>query len=251
MVVVVHGGFWRARYDLTLGTPLAVDLALRGCAAWNIEYRRVGGGGGWPTTARDAAAAVDFLASLGDAHGEALRQAEGTLRAPGTNRGQAQLTVGGLDLSRVVALGHSAGAQLAAWLAGRARLGDPFGPPLVPVTGVVSQAGVLDLERAAAARMGAGAVDDFMGSSTAEVDWARASPRRQLPLGVPIRCVHGDRDTDVPIDQSREFVAAARAVGDDATLVTVPGGDHFGLITPGDPGWAACAQAVQELLSIS
>ncbi|MDP9118363.1 MAG: alpha/beta hydrolase, partial [Actinomycetota bacterium] len=97
VIVVIHGGFWRSQYDLTLGAPLALDLAARGYLTWNLEYRRVGGGGGWPNTLADVAAGIDHLATLG------------------------------VDTSRVVAVGHSAGGQLAAWAAGRARL--PGGAP--------------------------------------------------------------------------------------------------------------------------
>ena len=60
-VVIIHGGFWRARYDLSLGRPLAADLVARGYAVWNLEYRRVGNGGGWPTTFDDVAAGIDAL----------------------------------------------------------------------------------------------------------------------------------------------------------------------------------------------
>ena len=220
VVVIIHGGFWRARYDLGLGRPLARDLARRGFASWNIEYRRVGNGGGWPSTGLDVAAAVDQLAGVA---GDAPRLAQRTL-----------------DLGRVIALGHSAGGQLAAWLAGVDR-------PRVPVTGVVSQAGVLDLAAGAADRLGHGAVDDFLGPDWTG-DWALASPAHRLPIEVPIRCVHGDLDDTVPITQSTTYIAAARRLGCDAELIDVPDGDHFGVITPGDPGWTACAQAVEELV---
>jgi acetyl esterase/lipase len=228
VVVVIHGGFWRARYDLTLGTPLAADLARRGFAAWNVEYRRVGNGGGWPATALDVAAAVDLLPTTGQ-----------------------EVAQGRLDLGRVIALGHSAGGHLAAWLACRSRLAPPFGPPVLAVTGIVSQAGVLDLELGATARLGDGAVDAFVGGPMNGDDWAVASPARRLPLGVPIRCVHGDHDETVPIEQSERFVAAARELGDDAKLIMIPGGDHFGVITPGDPAWATCIQAVEQLAEVS
>jgi len=99
-VVVIHGGFWRARYDLSLGRPLAADLAARGYAAWNLEYRRALAGGGWPATFEDVAAGIDLLATLP------------------------------VDSSRVVAVGHSAGGHLAAWAAGRAKL--PPGAPGAP-----------------------------------------------------------------------------------------------------------------------
>ena len=99
VVVVVHGGYWRARYDRSLMTDLCLDLAAHGLAAWNLEYRRVGGGGGWPETFLDVAAGVDALASL---------------EAP-------------LDLENVLAVGHSAGGQLAFWAAARPTL--PPGRP--------------------------------------------------------------------------------------------------------------------------
>jgi len=234
VIVVIHGGFWRERYDLLLGTPLAADLVRRGVAVWNIEYRRVGNGGGWPTTVIDVAAAVDHLAVIAELVPEALRQPQGTI-----------------DLTRVIALGHSAGGQLAAWLGARPRLASPYGPPLVAVSGVVSQAAVLDLERASSDRLGDGATDAFMAGAQRPADWATASPFRQLPLDVPIRCVHGDCDDTVPIEQSARYVSSARLLGGDAELITVAGGDHFGVITPGDPGWTACARAVLDLAATS
>jgi acetyl esterase/lipase len=210
---------------------------------------------------QDVAASVDHLALM---ESDALRQAQGTLgEARGTlgeaqgTLGEAQGTLGDaqgtsgdaqvpsgdargtLDLGRVIALGHSAGGQLAAWLAGVDR-------PRVQITGVVSQAGVLDLAAAAADQLGRGAVVDFLGPEWTG-DWALASPAHRLPIRVPIRCVHGDLDDSVPIGQSATYVAAARDLGCDAALITVPDGDHFGVITPGDPGWTACLQAVEEL----
>src|SRR5205814_1584844 len=97
VVILIHGGFWRVPYGLTLMQRLADDLVQKKIAAWNIEYRRVGdAGGGWPGTLRDVARAADYLTTL------APRYA--------------------LDLTRVVSVGHSAGGQLALWLAARSRL---------------------------------------------------------------------------------------------------------------------------------
>ena len=72
IVVVIHGGFWKATYDYTLGEPLAQDLARRGWIAWNIEYRRLGNGGGNPETFADICAAIDHLAQLGLPHGRTI-----------------------------------------------------------------------------------------------------------------------------------------------------------------------------------
>jgi acetyl esterase/lipase len=226
IVVVVHGGFWRQRHGLELGRPLAADLAGAGHAAWNIEYRRVGGDGGWPATFTDVAAAVDLLA------------------------GPVQEAAGGrLPLDRVVAVGHSAGGHLGTWLAARPGLpaGVPGADPAVLLRGVVSQAGVLDLVDAEERGVGSGASGDLLGGRPDEVPerYALASPIVRLPLGVPVVCVHGTADVNVPIRQSERFVAAA---GDAAELVTLPGADHFAVIDPATDAWRACRDAVEQLL---
>jgi acetyl esterase/lipase len=225
VVVVIHGGFWRQRFGLELGRPLADDLAAAGCAAWNIEYRRVGGDGGWPATFDDVAAAVDLLA------------------------GPAQEAAGGeLPLDRVVAVGHSAGGHLATWLAARPGLPPdaPGAAPAVRLLGVVSQAGVLDLVDAQERGVGSGAPADLLGGGPDEVPdrYSLASPVARLPIGVPVVCVHGTADVNVPIRQSERFVAAA---GDAAELVTLPGADHFAVIDPAAEGWRVCREAAQRL----
>jgi acetyl esterase/lipase len=200
VVVVVHGGFWKSAYDLSLGRPLASDLVDRGWATLNIEYRRVGppssgGGGGVPATLDDVRAAV---ATLDDS---------------------------GLDLTRVITLGHSAGGQLAAWA----------GHALDAVTHVISQAGVLDLVAGDRDGLGGGAVPAFLGHRAGPGD-ADADPMQQLPLGVPLWCVHGTDDAIVPIGQSLDYVAAATAAGAEATMVEVAG-DHFVVIDPTSEAW--------------
>ncbi len=225
VVVVVHGGFWQHAYDLSLGRPLAADLAAGGFATWNIEYRRVGGGGGWPMTFDDVAAAVDALA--------------GPVQAAAHGR---------LPLDRVVALGHSAGGQLAAWLAARPGLpaGAPGAAPRVALRGAVSQAGVLDLVDAAEQGLGEYAVVDLLGGPPGAVPdrYALASPIARVPIGVPVLGVHGSADDRVPVRQTERFAAAS---GDRWTRL--PGVDHFAVIDPRTPAWRACRAAVEELLT--
>jgi acetyl esterase/lipase len=203
VVVVVHGGFWKAAFDIAYGRPLAASLAEHGWAAWNIEYRRVGNGGGDPATFDDVAAAID-----------ALRDQE-------------------LDLSRVLALGHSAGGHLATWAASRGRF--PRWESKVDLTGVVSQAGVLDLTAAFDENLGNGAVVAFLGHRPGPDD-ARLDPIRQVPLDIPVHCIHGTADVNVPISQSREYVAAAKAAGATAELTKVDG-EHFVLVDPTSGVW--------------
>jgi len=229
VVVVVHGGYWRAAYGLELGTPLAVDLTNRGIAAWNVEYRRVGASGGWPATFVDVAAAVDMLPD------EVQKAADGRL-----------------DLDRVVFLGHSAGGHLATWAASRDRMrtGSVTAAARVRPVGTVAQAGVLDLVAAADQGLGGGAVVDLLGGTPATVAdrYALASPAALVPAAGPVVCVHGDADTTVPIDQSQRYVAAAVAARGDARLRPVPGADHFAVIDPAQPAWTAVRAEVEALL---
>ena len=210
VAVVLHGGFWRAAYGVDLARPLAADLAARGWAAVAVEYRRVGTGGGWPTTLDDVAAALDLLRDLPDA--------------------------GRLDLSVLAVVGHSAGGHLAGWAAGRHLLpaGAPGADPRTRVTAAVLQAGVLDLELAAGQRMGDGAVTDFLGGSPAEHPdrYAAASPTRLAPTGVPVLCVHGEADTTVPPEQSRRYAEV-----DPAAEVALVDGDHMVVIDVAGPAW--------------
>lgn len=209
VVVVLHGGYWRAKYSKRVMKAACADLARRGVAAWNVEYRRIGRGqgGGWPATLDDVAAAIDHLAQLDDSR---------------------------LDLSGgVAALGHSAGGQLALWAASRA-------DPAVPVARVVAQAAVCNLtvagERAWA----------FLGGTPQEVPerYDYADPMRLLPLGVPTLLVHGAEDETVPVRRSREYAEAARAAGDDVTLVEPVPGHHRVHPDPRSEAWRVAAEWV-------
>jgi acetyl esterase/lipase len=203
VVVVVHGGFWKAAYDIEYGRPVAASLAEHGWAAWNIEYRRVGDGGGDPETFDDVAVAID-----------ALHEQD-------------------LDPARVLGLGHSAGGHLVTWAASRGRF--PRWPTKVELTGVVSQAGVLDLTSAFEENLGDGAVMGLLGHRPGPAD-ALLDPIQQVPLDIPVHCIHGTGDTTVPVSQSRGYVAAASAAGAAAELTEVAG-DHFVLIDPASGPW--------------
>ena len=189
---------------------LAVDLADRGWATWNVEYRRVGTGGGVPESLDDVRAAIDALTGLD---------------AP-------------LDRSRVVLIGHSAGGELALCVGGGSA-----------ATAVVSLAGVCDLASAARERIGDGAALEFTGGTPAERPeaYAIADPLRLLPSGKRVLLVHGDADDRVPIEQSRTYARAARGAGDHFELLELAGVDHFALIDPRTPAWVAVADRLDAL----
>jgi acetyl esterase/lipase len=216
VAIVIHGGFWRAQYGLDHIEHLCRELARQGIASWGLEYRRIGHpGGGWPGTCEDVWDGAAYLPTL------AARYR--------------------LDPDRVVVLGHSAGGHLALWLAAQHS---------VPLTGVVSLAGVTDLRQAWRLGLGRGVVAEFLGGSPEEVPerYDLASPIELLPLGVPQRLVHGDLDDTVPCGMSRDYQAAAMAMGDNAVLLTLAGAGHFEPIDPRAPEWATVLHAVRQLL---
>ena len=212
VAVVVHGGYWKGQYDRSLMSDVCIDLTAHGVAAWNVEYRRVGGGGGWPDTFLDVAAAVDLLAELD---------------AP-------------LDLAHVVAVGHSAGGHLAFWASARPTLpaDAPGAHPRVRITAAVSQAGVLDLSLAAGVMPSSTPTRALLGDPAKQYDrYVLASPRERLPLGIPQLVLHGDRDETVSMRIATSYAAAARAAGDPCELVVLTHTGHFEHIDPGAQAW--------------
>jgi acetyl esterase/lipase len=214
VVVLIHGGFWRAAYTKVLMNNLARAITRRGWAAWNVEYRRVGtlgGGGGWPMTFSDVGAAIEALAD-----------------------------VPGIDTSRVVVCGHSAGGQLALWSAARRRCPELSSPGTdeVGLVGVVSLAGVVDLVEADRRGVGGDSVSLLLGGHHDEHPerYRSTSPIELLPLGVRQILIHGLDDDVVPVDLSRSYRAAACQKGESVEFVPVPGGDHRCLIAPAKTG---------------
>lgn len=227
-VVFIHGGFWRARYDLTHIVPAAIALTEAGVATWNIEYRRLGNaGGGWPGTFLDVGDAVDHLREIAPEYG--------------------------LDLQRVVVVGHSAGGHLAAWVAARHRI--PMGDPLyndrpLPVKAAVPLAGVVDLHMGWDMDLSNGVVEELIGGTPEGLlhRYATASPIEMLPAGVPQVLIHGTDDANVPYEISRHYVEVATLRGDNVRLLTLPGAGHFEVVDPASAEWQQVLGTVLSLV---
>jgi acetyl esterase/lipase len=208
LALVVHGGYWKATYNLIHTGHMCVALCDAGIATFNVEYRRVGDvGGGWPGTGDDVARAVEFVGEL-------------TRRFP-------------LDPTCVVLVGHSAGGHLVLWAAKRARLP------------VVALAPVSDLRESYRRVGGDGAAAAFLGGAPDEVPerYAEASPIDLLPLGVRQLLVHGTADESVPYGMSEAYTAAAAG---EAELITLEGAGHFELIDPQTSEWTIVRGAIER-----
>lgn len=230
VICLLHGGFWRMPYHREECTPIAMDLAARGYAVWNIEYRRVGGaGGGWPGTFEDVVSAVDHVAVL----------AEQGL---------------GLDLDRVIAVGHSAGGHLALWVSSRNR--SPLLPSVQRVRPFAAAAlgGVMDLERSYMLRLGERAVTDLLGAApeqepqTFKERIAAASPKAMLPLRVPHCIIHTVNDDAVPLSVAQDYVRAAATAGDMVTFRQIPDAGHMDHLDPARSAHAALCEWLSETL---
>jgi acetyl esterase/lipase len=221
VVVLIHGGGWKHRWQRDLMAPIAVDLAQRGFASWNVEFRRVGGGGGWPTTFDDLRVAIDALAAVDEA--------------------------ASFDLDRVCFLGHSSGGHLALWAAAD-------GQTRVRPALVVAVAAVTDLVEASRRQLvgGENIVVGLLGGTPDEVPerYAAASPAARLPLGTPQLLVQGLRDY-IPdlVDLNRSYARAARAAGDDVELVELPEVEHLEPVESTSAAWNRIGGKLEHALA--
>ncbi|MCG2623949.1 prolyl oligopeptidase family serine peptidase [Arthrobacter sp. I2-34] len=197
--VLVHGGYWRARFDASLMEPLVRDLTAHGWAVANVEYRRGGNGGGWPATLEDVQAAVDAVAAT-------------PWRAGWSGP--------------LLGIGHSVGGQLVLLAAGR-------------LDAVVALAPVTDAARTWREGLGENAAAEFFGSSPGQdpATYEAASPVWQLPVGVPLLVVHGASDQRVPVEHSQDYLVAARGAGDQVDFYSPHELDHLAAIDPATPTW--------------
>jgi acetyl esterase/lipase len=229
VIAIFHGGCYGDYAAADYTAPMATALLKEGWATWNVEYRREHEpGGGWPGTFLDAGNAVD-----------SLRQAAG--KYP-------------LDLARVVTMGHSAGGQLALWVAARKRVpraSEVYMADPLPVRGAVSMAGIVDMR--AFADYGRQPCGErhirVMGGTPSQqpARYAAVSPAELLPLGVPQVLIWGAEDSVVPELLFRDYERRAGAQ-DRVEVVTLAGEAHHDLCEPAGPGWAKVVAAIRKLL---
>jgi acetyl esterase/lipase len=217
VVFFIHGGYWRAKYDLTYAGHLCSALAKAGIATWNVEYRRVGNpGGGWPGTFEDVRTAYHLL------------------------YGHSKDKTGKFDLKRVCVAGHSAGGQLALCLAAFEKT----------VTRVLSLAGVVDLRRAWDLHLSNNAASEFLGGPPDEVPehYREASPaERSIPHAIQ-KLIHGAADDAVPYEISKSYAEAKKKSGENVELITLDKIGHFEIVDPGSAVWGK-VQSIFSLLT--
>ncbi|WP_374472856.1 alpha/beta hydrolase [Phenylobacterium sp.] len=223
VVVLLHGGCYRQAFEgLPQTSGIAADLARRGFAVWNVEYRRLGEpGAGYPGTFQDVAAALDRLRD------EAPRR--------------------GLDLRRVATLGHSAGGHLALWAAARHRLPEDsplYRPDPLRIGAAISLAGIGDLDGQGDVFSRACGADTFPQMLGDPRRLADTSPVALLPTGTRTVMVHGAYDHVMPPFTGLEYVRKVRAAGDTAEVVTLPEAGHFDVVVPTTAAWSAVAELV-------
>ena len=190
VVLFFYGGSWQ------MGTRaqyrfVGSRLAESGVVAIVADYRT------WP--------AAGFPAFMGDA-ARAVRWTLDHAREQGG------------DPQRVYIAGHSAGAQIAALLGTDARHLDAVERRPQDLAGVIGLSGPYDF-------VISGKLEEIFG------------PRSQWPEAMAVRfvdgdeppflLVHGDQDRTVDVGNSRKLEFALRRKGIDATLLILPGGNHF------------------------
>jgi acetyl esterase/lipase len=217
VVMNIHGGYWRAKYDLKHAGHLCAALTGKGLATWNIEYRRVGNaGGGWPGTFEDVRSAYRSI-------------------APAAKRYN-------LDASKVVVMGHSAGGQLALYLAGH----EPA------VTRVVSLAGVVDLQQAWELHLSDDAVVDVLGGNPHAVpERYRDADPMQLKISSATQwLIHGAADDTVPPYLSRNYTEQKKRRGENVHYLEISTAGHFDVIDPRSTAWPKVEGTVLHLVGL-
>ena len=215
VVMMIHGGYWRARYDLIHAGHLCAALAKAGLATWNLEYRRVGNpGGGWPGTFEDITSGFLFLKQIAEKYK--------------------------LNEKKIMVMGHSAGGELALCLGGHQN----------SVRGALSLAGLVDLHRAWELHLSNDAVVEFLGGTpdTVAEHYHEASPAEVAMPHLVQRLIHGVKDDIVPIEMSRHYRDAKKKRGENVELIELANADHFDVIDPQSKAWPIVEKTILKIL---
>jgi acetyl esterase/lipase len=232
VVVLIHGGCWTVQFGgIEQMRNMAGALAKQGIAVWNVEYRRYDEeGGGYPGMYQDVATAVDLL--------------------------KHEAKASALDLARIVAVGHSAGGHLAQWAVSRHKLPEwspSWSPQPLPIKTVISLGGLADLRNEAALirRTCDRETAQIAGvPSAARPDvFLDTSPAEMLPAGVRTILIHGEHDDISPTVTGENYARRARAAGDIAEVLVLPGGSHYDEVSADSRAWAIVGAQIQTALS--
>lgn len=223
-IVLMHGGCWQAQHDLSKLGQLSKALTTLGFAVWNLEFRRLGNGGGWPVTFEDVTKGTDFLTSVAEKHS--------------------------LDISSVTAMGHSAGGHLALWLAGRHHLSASsmsLTDQSIRIQKVVSLAGIPDLVEGVKQNICRGSCQELVGGLPDEVPelYQQASPHYLLPLNIPQWHLVGELDPIVPADYLTPYINKAKKY-DEVYFEVIPNIGHFEMVMPDSISWSYIKNALQS-----
>lgn len=215
VIVNIHGGFWRAKYDLQHAGHLCAALTRGGYATLNLEYRRVGNaGGGWPGSFEDVVSGYRFVSQIAKRYD--------------------------LAANKTLVMGHSAGGQLAVCLAAHES----------SVKRVLSLAGVLDLNEAYRLHLSNDAVVGFLGGTPSSVpEHYREADPMELKVGARQSIVYATNDEDVPPDFSRRYTEGKQRGGENVRLVEIAKASHLDLIDPLSPAWETVVSAVKQLFA--
>lgn len=233
VVVLIHGGCWTVHFGgIAQMHNMAGELVKQGIAVWNVEYRRVDEeGGGYPGMYQDVATAVDRLRQEAEAHQ--------------------------LDLTRVVAMGHSAGGHLAQWAASRHKL--PQSSPAwraapLAIPHVISLGGLADLrneEQLIKTSCERDMVQLTGLPSAARPDvFSDTSPAELLPAGVRTVLITGELDTVSPVRVAQDYARRAVAAGDAAEVVVLPNASHYDEVAATSPAWKLVYAEIRKGLGL-
>ncbi|CAF3265818.1 unnamed protein product [Rotaria socialis] len=231
VVLLIHGGFWSAKYNRSLEDAVGNDLLRFKTVVCNLDYRSIGNDGGYPNTFYDVANGTDLIRTIAEEHG--------------------------FNSDRIIVVGHSAGGQLGGYITGRFRLkSNQPGYSTNPVRPIafVSQAGVNNLWDGCdhAEETGSGAVISFLGgkyqmyperyvfsslAASSNLSIKVQYPSQFLPLEVPMQVITGSADITVPISQTITLAEQAKFAGDNCTEVIVEGEDHFVHLNISSKSW--------------